>query len=84
MNPRLSTEQLIEAARVHAHYAGNAGDWAIVAVMEQMADRLGDALKLEEIRALHHSKTGKNNHGEYVICDYDKTQWPCRTAQIIN
>jgi hypothetical protein len=37
------------------------------------------AAVLAEIQSFHREKHGENDHGPYVICDYDKTQWPCRT-----
>lgn len=35
------------------------------------------------IRGMHTSKHGENDHGPYTICDYDKTDWPCKTVQIL-
>lgn len=53
------------------------------------------ALLLAEIRAMHHEKHGTYTHVDpgtgdhlgdepYVICDYDKTPWPCRTQLVLD
>ena len=39
---------------------------------------------IAEIQNLHREKHGEGEHGPYVICDYDKTQWPCRTQAILS
>jgi hypothetical protein len=38
---------------------------------------------LSAIRAMHTVKRGEDDNGPYVICDYDKTPWPCRTQEMV-
>jgi hypothetical protein len=50
---------------------------------------------LDDIQAMHHAKRGIYSHVDpgtgdhlgdepYVICDYDKTPWPCRTQLVLH
>ena len=39
---------------------------------------------LEPIANLHKEKYGEDDHGPYIICDYDKTPWPCLHRRILN
>lgn len=52
--------------------------------MELVGSWVADAeAKLRNIQELHHAKHGEDENGAYVICDYDKTRWPCDTEMIL-
>lgn len=46
-------------------------------------DVAAERTTLADVQKLHHQKHGEDNNGLYIICDYDKTDWPCRTQMIL-
>lgn len=56
---------------------------ACIAEARYLLSKLTTLNIIETVATLHKPKTGSNEHGPYIICDYDKTAWPCLTQRML-